>query len=65
MIVVTPDDTPVTRPDDEITDAIVGDAELHTPPEIASLNKVAAPVQTKVVPVMTAGEGSTVTVLVL
>jgi len=58
-----PADTPVTTPPAEIV-ATAGDALLHVPPAVALLRVLVAPTQTLVMPVIAAGSGLTVTVVV-
>jgi len=60
-----PPDTPVTTPVPATTVAIAGVALLHVPPAVASANVLVKPMHTVVVPVITAGNGLTVTVAVL
>ena len=55
--------TPVTTPPAVIV-AMAGDALLHVPPAVALLSVVVDPTHTLVVPVITAGSGLTVTVVV-
>src|SRR5665647_2384158 len=59
-----PPDTPVTTPVPATTVATAGVALLHVPPAVASANVVVKPTHTFVVPVITAGKGLTVTVVV-
>jgi len=58
-----PPETPVTTPPALIV-ATAGVALLHVPPAVASDNVVVKPMHTLVVPVITAGNGLTVTVAV-
>ncbi len=63
-IVAVPAATPVTTPVPEPTVAVLVFALIHVPELVASLNVVVAPIQTDAVPVMAAGSGLTVTVVV-
>ena len=54
--------TPVTNPDEE-TVATAVEELLQTPPEVASVREVEAPVQTVDAPDMTATEGAGLTVM--
>ena len=65
MIVVVPANTPVTIPVEEPIVATVGVLLLHVPPVVASLNVVVEPSQTVNVPVIPAGDGLTVTIVVV
>lgn len=56
-----PDTTPVDAP----AVATLPSPELHVPPPVASLSVVVAPGHTLNVPVMAAGTGLTVTVVVV
>ena len=58
-------ETPVTTPVPATTVATAGVALLHVPPAVASANVVVKVAHTLVVPVITAGNGLTVTVAVL
>ena len=55
--------TPVTTPPAVIV-ATAGVALLHVPPAVALLNVVVEPAHTLVIPVIAAGNGLTVTVVV-
>lgn len=63
-MVTAPADTPVTMPV-EPTVAIEVDAELHVPPVGPEVSAVVSPVHTVAVPVITSGNGLTVTTAVL
>ena len=60
-ITEVPPDTPVTTPVPATTVATAGVALLHVPPAVASASVVVEAWHTVVVPVMTAGNGLTVT----
>ena len=63
MIVVEPFDTPVTTPVKEPTDAIPELLLVHVPPDDALASVVVKPTHTLVVPVIAAGSGLIVTVV--
>ena len=56
--------TAVTDPLEEFTVATPGALLVHVPPEVASLKVVVSPTQTAAVPVIAAGNGLTVTIVV-
>ena len=64
VITVVPADTPVTIPVADPTLPMPGYPELQVPPVVASLRLMVSPTQTFVGPVMVAGNGLTVTVLI-
>ena len=63
-MVTVPADTPVTTPVPEPTVALLVLLLLQVPPVVASVNAVVKPAHTLVVPVIEAGNGFTVTVIV-
>ena len=62
-MVAAPAVMPVTNPPED-TEAIPGLPLFHAPPDVASLNEVVKPTHTIVEPLMAAGIGFTVNVIV-
>ena len=60
----TPGEWPVTTPDAEPTPATQAGLEFHVPPLVLHASVVVAPLHIVVVPVIAAGSGLTVMVLV-
>jgi hypothetical protein len=65
VMVAAPTVSPVTMPVNKLTVATVVLLLLHVPPAVASLNIVVSPKHTFVLPVIGAGNGFTVTVVVM
>ena len=64
VMVAVPAVTPVTKPVDDPTVAIVVEPLLHVPPPVASLSVVVVAIHTCVVPVIEGGSAFTVTVAI-
>jgi hypothetical protein len=64
-MIAVPAETPVTMPEILPTTAMPVDAELHRPPEVASVSVVVRPVQIAVVPAMATGGVLTVRLAVV
>jgi hypothetical protein len=63
-MVVIPPETPETEPVDEPTEATEGAALVQVPPETELTSRNELPTQTGVLPVIAAGTGFTVTIVV-
>jgi hypothetical protein len=64
VIIVVPDDIPVTTPEEEPIVAIPGEPEVHTPPGGVEVRLIVEPTHTLPGPVIAVGIGLTVTTIV-